>query len=301
LDAPISLWWAAEAQRIRTGNQEDYKMFARINFLCRGRYVLLVGLAAFLSSCATVPLTNRTQVNLLPESQMVMLGEQAYTEQLKQHPVSETPADVEPVRRVGERLAAATEDFLKANGLPTDVYAWEFSVIDNKEIVNATCLPGGKIVFYSGIFQYTQDEDGIATVMGHEIAHAIARHGNERVSEALLLQLGAITVAEAMKTSPTKTRELTNQAFGLASNVGVALPFNRKRESEADRIGLTLMAKAGYDPRKAIPFWERFSKAGKKGPEFLSTHPAGARRIADIKTHLPEALEHYTGDYRVTE
>ncbi len=259
---------------------------------------LTFSLVVLLSSCATVPLTNRTQVTLLPESQMVMLGQQAYQQQLSEHPVSKTPGDVEPVQRVGERLAAATVDFLKANNLPTDVYAWEFSVIDNDEIVNATCLPGGKIVFYSGIFKYTQDDNGIATVMGHEIAHAIARHGNERVSEALLLQLGAMSLAEAMKTSPTQTREITNQAFGIVSNYGVALPHNRSRESEADRIGLTLMAKAGYDPRTAIPFWERFSEAGKDVPEFLSTHPSGATRIADIKTHLPEALQHYTGGFR---
>tara|TARA_R110001592_G_scaffold135929_4_gene352559 strand:- start:415 stop:1113 length:699 start_codon:yes stop_codon:yes gene_type:complete len=230
---------------------------------------------------------------------MVQLGQQAYQEQLSEHPVSSAPGDVEPVRRVGERLAAATMDFLKNNGLPTDVYAWEFSVIDNDEIVNATCLPGGKIVFYSGIFQYTQDDDGIATVMGHEIAHAIARHSNERVSESLLLQLGASTLTQAMKTSPQQTRELTNQAFGLVSNFGVAMPFNRARESEADRIGLTLMAKAGYDPRTAIPFWERFSTAGKQTPEFLSTHPSGATRIADIKAHMPEAMANYTGGFRV--
>lgn len=276
-------------------------MFASFRRRSLGPLLVLAVATGLLSSCATVPLTNRTQVNLLPESQMVMLGQQAYQEQLTEHPVSDQPGDVEPVRRVGERLATATMDFLRSNGLPTDVYAWEFSVIDNDEIVNATCLPGGKIVFYSGIFAYTQDDDGIATVMGHEIAHAIARHGNERVSEALILQLGAATLSEAMKTSPERTRALTNQAFGLVSNVGVALPFNRARESEADRIGLTLMAMAGYDPSSAIPFWERFSQAGKKVPEFLSTHPSGATRIADIKAHLPEAQQHYTGGYRVSK
>jgi len=257
--------------------------------------------ALLLSSCATVPLTNRTQVNLLPESQMLMLGQQAYQEQLSEHPLSTKPGDVEPVQRVGNRLVAATMDFLRENGLPTNVYDWEFSVIDNDEIVNATCLPGGKIVFYSGIFEYTRDDNGIATVMGHEIAHAIARHSNERVSEALLLQLGAVSLSEAMRTSPQRTRELTNQAFGLVSNVGVALPFNRARESEADRIGLTLMAKAGYDPRTAVAFWERFSQAGRKTPEFLSTHPSGPTRIADIKAHLPEAMQHYTGGFRVQQ
>ena len=256
----------------------------------------LVGL---LSSCATVPLTNRSQMNLLPESQMVQLGAEAYQTQLKEHPVSTETTEVDPVRKVGERLAAATEDFLRSNNLPTEGYQWEFSVIKNDEIVNATCLPGGKIVFYSGIFQYTQDENGIATVMGHEIAHAIARHGNERVSQALLLELGASTLAEAMSSQPARTRELATQALGLSTNYGVVLPFNRSRESEADRIGLTLMAKAGYDPRTAIAFWERFSEAGAKVPEFASTHPSGATRIADIKTHLPEAMQHYTGGFRV--
>lgn len=266
------------------------------------RTTLAVLVPALLAvACATVPVTNRTQINLLPESQMVMLGKQAYQTQLSEHPVSDQPGDVGPVKRVGERLAAATMDFLRTNGLPTDVYEWEFSVIDNDEIVNATCLPGGKIVFYSGIFEYTQDDNGIATVMGHEIAHAIARHGNERVSEALILQLGAVSLAEAMKTKPQQTRQIANQAFGLVSNFGVALPFNRARESEADRIGLTLMAKAGYDPRGAIPFWERFSKAGKDVPEFLSTHPSGETRIAEIERFLPEALAHYSGGYRVAE
>jgi predicted Zn-dependent protease len=263
------------------------------------RSLALLVVTAGLCSCATVPLTNRSQINLLPESQMVMLGQQAYQEQLKEYPVSTEAGDVEPVRRVGMRLAAATEDFLRQNNLPVDVYDWEFSVIDNDEIVNATCLPGGKIVFYSGIFEYTRDDDGIATVMGHEIAHAIARHGNERMSQALLIELGAATLAEAMASQPARTRELAGQAFGLTTSIGVALPFNRDRESEADRIGLTLMAKAGYDPRKAVEFWERFSQAGAKVPEFLSTHPSGTTRIADIQAHLPEAMQHYTGSVRV--
>lgn len=269
----------------------------RLLYLMR-KPCLLFGLL-LLSSCATVPLTGRSQVNLLPESQMVQLGQQAYQEQLKEYPVSTEAGDVEPVRRVGERLASATMDFLRANNLPTDVYQWEFSVIDNDEIVNATCLPGGKIVFYSGIFEYTKDDNGIATVMGHEIAHAIARHSNERVSQALLLELGAATLSEALASQPARTREIASQAFGLTSNYGVALPFNRARESEADRIGLTIMAMAGYDPRTAVAFWERFSQAGASVPEFASTHPSGTTRIADIQTHLPEALQHYTGGYKV--
>lgn len=263
------------------------------------RFLAGVVLAALLSSCATVPLTNRSQVNLLPESQMVQLGQQAYQEQLNEYSVSTEAGEVEPVRRVGVRLASATEAFLRANNLPAGGYQWEFSVIDNDEIVNATCLPGGKIVFYSGIFKYTKDDNGIATVMGHEIAHAIARHGNERMSQAILIELGAATLAEAMSAQPARTRELASQAFGLTTNYGVALPFNRSRESEADRIGLTLMAMAGYDPRSAVAFWERFSGAGAKVPEFASTHPSGATRIADIQAHMPEALQHYTGGFRV--
>lgn len=256
-------------------------------------------LTVFLASCATVPITGRSQMALLPESEMAALGLQAYQEQLKEHPTSNKPADVDPVMRVGRRLAAATEAFLQSSNLPTDMYHWEFSVIDDDSIVNASCLPGGKIVFYTGIFKYTQDDDGIATVMGHEIAHAIARHGNERMSQSMLIEFGAQTLSQAMASQPAKTRELASQAFGLTTNFGVALPFNRSRESEADRIGLTLMAKAGYDPRKAIEFWERFSQAGAKVPEFLSTHPSGATRIADIQAHMPEALQNYTGGYKV--
>jgi len=279
-------------------NWSEY-MFPQLRLKPLMRLVLMLAVVAVLSSCATVPLTGRTQMNILPESQMVMLGQQAYQEQLKEYSVSNEPGDVEPVRRVGQRLAAATESFLRENNLPTDVYDWEFSVIDNDEIVNATCLPGGKIVFYSGIFEYTKDDDGIATVMGHEIAHAIARHGNERMSQALLIELGAATVAEALSSQPAKTRALAGQALGLTTNLGVALPFNRARESEADRIGLTIMAMAGYDPRKAVEFWERFSQAGANVPEFMSTHPSGATRIADIQAHMPEAMQHYTGGYRV--
>ena len=262
-------------------------------------FLMPVSIALLLASCATVPLTNRTQLNVLPETQMVQLGAEAYQQQLSEYPVSTESSEVEPVLRVGERLAAATMDFLRANNLPTDVYQWEFSVIDSDDVVNVTCLPGGKIVFYSGIFQYTLDDNGIATVMGHEIAHAIARHSNERMSQAILLELGAATLAEAMSAQPARTRELASQAFGLTTNFGVALPFNRARESEADRIGLTLMAMAGYDPRKAVEFWERFAEAGAKVPEFASTHPSGATRIADIQTHLPEALQYYTGGFRV--
>ena len=173
-------------------------------------------------------------------------------------------------------------------------YRWEFNLIENDKMVNAFCMPGGKVGVYTGILPITQNETGLAVVMGHEIAHAIAKHGNERVSQGLLAQLGGVALSTALSKNPGTTNQIFMAAYGVGANVGVLLPYSRLHESEADRIGLILMAKAGYDPREAVPFWQRMNeKGGPRPPEFLSTHPAPESRIKQIQDLIPEAMKYY--------
>jgi predicted Zn-dependent protease len=220
------------------------------------------------------------------------MAETQYDEMLRKSRVSKDRFTTNQLRRVGDRIARATEDYLRENGVHMR-FSWEFTLIEDDKQVNAWCMPGGKVAFYTGILPYTQGEDGMAVVMGHEVAHALARHGGERLSQTLLAQLGGLALSEAMGSEPTKTAQAWKQAVGIGTQVGL-LSYSRLHESEADQIGLILMAKAGYDPRTAVPFWERMAKSGKqKPPELLSTHPSDDRRIADIKRHLPAALKHY--------
>jgi predicted Zn-dependent protease len=211
------------------------------------------------------------------------LGIEAYEKILQEEKVSHDPQLNARVRRVGERIAAVVD---------RPDFAWEFHVID-KDVANAFALPGGKVAVYTGILDYTQTETGLAVVIGHEVAHALARHGGERMSRSMIAQLGLAAVQIGLNTNdPTIV-----QGIALAYGVGVELPFDRGQESEADHIGLILMAKAGYDPREAIPFWERMSsgKQGKGAPEFLSTHPSGDTRIKQLRQWMPEALQYYGG------
>ncbi|MEK6635205.1 MAG: M48 family metallopeptidase, partial [Planctomycetota bacterium] len=169
-----------------------------------------------------------------------------------------------------------------------------FKLIQDDKTVNAFCMPGGKIAVYTGILPITQDENGLAVVLGHEVAHALANHGGERMSQLLLAQMGATTLSAALSQQPQQTRQLLLQVYGIGANVGVILPYSRNHELEADHIGLIIMARAGYDPRTAIPFWQRMNdKAGKRPPEFLSTHPAPIKRIEDIRNKIPEAMKYY--------
>jgi predicted Zn-dependent protease len=207
------------------------------------------------------------------------------------------------IRRVGGRIARATEQFLVENGLGHEVsgYQWEFNLIQDDDTINAWCMPGGKIAFYTGILPITRDETGVAVVMGHEVAHAVAKHGGERMSQGLLVQLGGVALAVAMSSKPAETQNLFMSAYGLGATVGLVLPFSRQHEYEADRIGLTLMARAGYDPRAAVGLWERMNEISKgKGapPEFLSTHPAPTSRIQYIQEFLPEAMQYYRTENR---
>ena len=200
------------------------------------------------------------------------------------------------VKRVGVNIQRAVETYFAQNNLSKELkgYAWDFNLVESPE-VNAWCMPGGKVVIYTGILPITQDETGLAVVMGHEIAHAIAQHGNERMSQGLLQQLGGVALSVALKDEPALTQNLFMAAYGIGTTVGVMLPFGRKHESEADRLGLIFMSMAGYNPNAAVDFWTRMSamKGGAQPPEFLSTHPSDATRIADIKKHLPEALKYY--------
>ncbi|MFO0577790.1 MAG: M48 family metallopeptidase [Polyangia bacterium] len=238
-----------------------------------------------LSSCATVPITGRKQLLLLPASEEQKMGLSSYEEILKKEKLSTDVAQIAMLQKVGERIAAATGEQL----------AWEFKLIDNPTTVNAFCLPGGKVAVYTGILPLTQDEAGLAAVLGHEIAHAIARHGGERVSQQMVAKLGLAAVSTGMANKDPKTVETVTALLGAGATVGVLLPFSRSQESEADHLGLIYMAKAGYDPNQAIAFWGRMAEksGGGKTPEWLSTHPSDAKRIEQLKKELPEAMQYY--------
>jgi len=257
---------------------------------------IIISLFCLLNACATVPLTDRKSLHLVSDSELVALSIQQYDSTLKASKLSSDPQKVQMVRRVGARIAKATEDLLRQRGLEAEIqnYKWEFNLIDDPKVVNAWCMPGGKVAVYTGILPLAKDETGLAVVMGHEIAHAVAKHGNERMSEGLLVQLGGVGLSVALGTQTGATHDLFMQAYGVTTGVGFMLPHSRLQESEADHIGLILMAKAGYDPREAIPFWERMNeKGGSRPPEFLSTHPAPESRIQDIRALIPEAMRYY--------
>lgn len=253
--------------------------------------LLILGLAV---GCTTVPITGRKQMNLLPESQMVGMAATSYNQFLGANQMLATnDPRARQVKEVGEKIAAAATRYLQAKGASDRVagFKWSFNVAQSNE-VNAWCMPGGKVVFYTGILPICQDEDGIAVVMGHEVAHAIARHGNERMSQGLLVQGGgmALDLATAMTNQPEQTRSLFQQAYGIGATVGAILPFSRLHESEADEMGLIFTAMAGYDPSKAVPFWERMSRlGGQRPPEFLSTHPDPEKRSAKLNELIPLA------------
>jgi predicted Zn-dependent protease len=250
----------------------------------------------FLISCAEVPITHRQSLQLLPESQLATLSLQEYDQVLKKSKLSTNRKQVQMVRRVGSKIARAAEAFLAEAGMHSQInnLKWEFNLIKDDKTANAWVMPGGKAAVYTGILPYTRNETGLAVVLGHEVAHAIAGHGNERMSQGLLAQMGGAALSVALSENSPATQNLFMQAYGAGATVGLLLPYSRLHESEADRIGLTLMARAGYDPREAVPFWERMNKKGeRRPPEFLSSHPAPSTRIANIKKYTPEALRYY--------
>lgn len=257
---------------------------------------IILSFFIFIAACATVPVTGRKQLSFLPQGQLLTMSFDSYHQLLSQSKLSPDAVETDRVRKVGGDIAAAAEQFLKENGHEGEIkaYSWEFNLIEDNKMINAFCMPGGKVAVYSGILPVTRDSDGLAVVLGHEVAHAIANHGNERLSQMLLVQLGGITLDRALKEKPNETKNIFMAAYGVGTSIGILLPYSRTHESEADRIGLILMARAGYDPRSAVPFWKRMSGAGaERAPEFLSTHPAPERRISDIEKFLPEALKYY--------
>jgi predicted Zn-dependent protease len=246
-------------------------------------------------SCSTVPLTGRSQLNMIPSSEMLAMSFQQYDQFLKENKLSTNQAEVDMVKRVGINIQQAVEQFLSDNNLTSRLngYNWDFNLIEDEQ-VNAWCMPGGKVVVYTGILPVTQDELGLAVVMGHEIAHAIAEHGNERMSQQLLQQVGAIGLMVAMKDEPAQTQAIWLSVYGVGTTVGIMLPYSRTHESEADHLGLIFMAMAGYDPHAAVDFWTRMAgKGGGSPPEFLSTHPSHETRISDLNKWIPEAMKYY--------
>lgn len=249
----------------------------------------------FLYACSTVPLTGRKQLSLISDDQVNQSAAQSYTHLLSdpKTTVIKNTSDAERVKRVGNQLAAAIERYLQQTGYGNKYqFKWEFNLIKSNE-VNAWCMPGGKVAVYSGILPITKDDAGLATVMGHEIGHAIARHSAERISQQLAVQAGSGVAGVATSGQSSATQTIVNQLYGVGGNL-VLLKYSRGQESEADRLGLTFMAMAGYDPHSAIAFWQRMAALGKNGtPEFLSTHPTDQTRINDIAAHMSEAMRYY--------
>jgi predicted Zn-dependent protease len=261
------------------------------------RVALFPVLAVFLTvqACSTVPITGRKQFTLLPDAQLLSMSFEQYGQFLKENKLSRNSSQTAMVKRVGKRIQGAVESFFKQRNESQELkgYAWEFNLVENKE-VNAWCMPGGKVVVYSGILPMAQNENGLAVVISHEIAHAVAGHGNERISQMLVAQMGGMALNEALSQKPQQTRSLVMTAFGAGVQIGALLPFSRLHESEADRLGLIFMAMAGYDPNGAVPFWQRMAqKSGGQPPEFLSTHPTDESRIQKVRAAMPEAMTYY--------
>ena len=265
------------------------------------KYAVLLVLALMIWGCSKVPLTGRRQFKLLPETTLIQASSLSYQQVLDTANIVKTGAQAEMVKRVGARISASVEQYMKENGFEDRLegFNWQFNLIQD-DTVNAWCMSGGKVAFYTGIMPICQDETGVAVVMGHEIAHAIARHGNERVSQSLALQgLGTgLDLALLIKDKPAVARQVVNTAIGVGGQVGM-LAFSRKHESESDEMGLIFMAMAGYNPSEAPVFWERMSAlGGELPPVMLSTHPHPQTRVADLKAQLPKAMEIYNKNKR---
>ncbi|THU38495.1 M48 family metallopeptidase [Niastella caeni] len=262
------------------------------------KVIIAAVLATGITSCSQNAITGRKQLSLFNEADIQSMAAQQYQQFLSQNKVVSSSAskDAEMVRRVGARLVAAINQYYATKGLTQELegYKWEYNLVDSKE-VNAWCMPGGKIVVYTGLLPITQNEAALAVVVGHEIAHALAKHGNERMSQATVQQLGGQALSVAIANKSAAAQNVLLSAYGIGSNVGALLPFSRKQELEADRYGLIFSAMAGYNPQEAIPLWERMKAAsgGSKPPEILSTHPAEDTRIARLRELMPEALQYY--------
>ena len=262
----------------------------------KGCILLVLMLSFVLLSCSTVAITGRKQLNLVPRSTMLSMSFQQYDEFLKANNLSDNQEQTQMVKGTGIKIQKAVERYFAERDMSDELkgYDWDFNLVESED-VNAWCMPGGKVVIYTGILPITKDESGLAVVMGHEIAHAVAEHGNERMSQGLIAELGGMALSKALEEKPEKTQQLWMTAFGVGAQVGVLLPYSRLHESEADHLGLIFMAMAGYDPNTAVGFWQRMAEkqGGLAPPEFLSTHPSDETRIKNIKALIPEAMQYY--------
>ncbi len=265
-------------------------MNIHIKHISRMVIILLV------SACATVPVTGRKQFSIVPHNTIMEYSESNYHEFLQENTVITVGREVHMIREIGRHITEAVSDYFTENGQSSilDGYRWEYNLVDKDER-NAWCMPGGRVVVYTGIFDIIRNEGGLAVVMAHEVAHAIANHGNERLSQVLLAQMGGMALSSAVASKPQQTQDLWMQVFGMGTNLGVLLPYSRVHESEADRLGLIFMAKAGYNPGFALEFWQRMAglQHGSRPEEFLSTHPTDEHRMQQIRDLLPEVNGYY--------
>lgn len=277
------------------GKLHNIDQLEKLNIMKKIIYLLLT--VVILTGCALNILTGRKQLNLVQESELQLMAKDQYNTFLSENKVlnSGSSREAATVDRVGARISQAITKYFAGQGQESllEGYKWEFNTIDSKEI-NAWCMPGGKVVIYTGLLPVTKNEAALAIVMGHEIAHSVAKHGNERMSQALVQQMGGLALGLALAQKPQETQDLFMMTYGIGSQVGAILPWSRQQETEADQYGLIFSAIAGYDPREAIPFWQRMSTAGGASPpEFLSTHPSDATRLKKLEKFIPEAMKYY--------
>jgi len=260
------------------------------------KLIILFAVFVAVSSCNRVPITGRKQSNLVNESELMQMSDTEYRKFLNENKIVNNTKESELVKKVGANISTAIVVFFKTyqKGKYNDListFKWEFNTV-NDNAANAWCMPGGKVVVYTGLLPITKDETGLAVVMGHEIAHAVAKHGNERMSQQMQAQGLGVILGTAISGSPQATQDIFSLAFGIGGNLTL-LKHSRKHETEADKIGLVFMALAGYDPAEAIPFWQRMSQlGGEKPPQLLSSHPSDAQRVKDLQAWLPEAQKY---------
>jgi len=270
-------------------------VFLKKNEVMLKNVIACISVSLLIYACSSVAVTGRKQLNLVSNSEIIPMATSQYREVIKKGPLSTNQQQTQMIKRVGVKIQKAVEEYMASKGLSSELagFEWEFNLIDDPETVNAWCMPGGKVAFYTAIMPICKDETGVAVVMGHEVAHAIANHGRERMSQQMLAQYGLGTLSALMGQNPTAGQDLLMQAVGAGTNIGM-LKFSREHESEADHIGLIFMTMAGYDPNQAPVFWERMTElsGGQEPPEFISTHPSHATRINDLKAWIPEALEY---------
>lgn len=258
------------------------------------KILTFVLLGCILASCSSVLISGRKQLLLVPDADVLAMSVQSYKQFIDSVPASTDKVSTALVKKVGKNISSVVENYLRTNGKEAEIanYAWEFNLVKDTSI-NAFCMPGGKVVFFEGILPIAKNETGIAVVMGHEVAHAVAKHSNERLSQQMMLQYGASLTDVLMTNKSEAARTGINALYGIGAQFGVMLPYSRKHEYEADELGLIFLAMAGYDPNEAISFWERMAAKGSNTVEFMSTHPSDVNRIAKLKQMIPEAMKYY--------